>query len=44
VIPAELSRDGIVQEIYRRVGDRLAADPDRYEFHYIALAILLTRR
>lgn len=43
-IPAELSQAGIVHEIYRRVEDRLAADPDRYEFHYIALGVLLTRR
>jgi len=42
-IPAELSRDGIVQSIYRRVEDRLAVDPDRYEFHYVALGTLLTR-
>ena len=43
-IPAALSESGMVQEIYRRVEQRLAADPDRYAFHYIALGVLLTRR
>ncbi len=39
----ELSRSEIVQEVYRRVEHRLATNPDRYEFHYIALGALLTR-
>jgi hypothetical protein len=43
-IPAELSGSGIVQDIYRQVEHRLAVDPGRYEFHYIALGALLTRR
>jgi SAM dependent carboxyl methyltransferase len=43
-IPAELSGSGIVPDICRRIEHRLAVDPDRYEFHYIALGVLLTRR
>ncbi len=42
-IPDELSGSEIVQEVYRRVEHRLATDPGRYEFHYIALGALLTR-
>jgi hypothetical protein len=43
-IPAELPGSGIVQDIYRRVEQRLEVDPGGYEFHYIALGALLTRR
>lgn len=43
-IPTALSESGIAQDIYRRVEQRLVADPDRYEFHNIALGTLLTRR
>ncbi|MCP4403065.1 MAG: class I SAM-dependent methyltransferase [bacterium] len=42
-ISDESSRSEIIQEIYRKVELRLATDPGRYEFHYIALGILLTR-
>lgn len=33
-----------VDRVYQRVEERLAADPVRYEFHYISVAALLTRR
>ena len=42
-IPEDLSKTGIVPEIYRRIQARLEADAARYEFHYIALGVLLTR-
>lgn len=34
----------IVPEVYNRVAQRLTADPERYEFRYIALGALLERR
>ena len=43
-IPPPYAESDIVQDIYQRVEQRLAADPDRYELHYIALGVLLTRR
>jgi hypothetical protein len=33
----------IVDAVYRRVADRLQADPSRYDFRYIALGVLLRR-
>ena len=38
------SLDALIQDIYRR-GERLVQDhPEAYEFHYVGLAALLTRR
>ena len=31
------------EEPYGRMANRFAADPDRYEFHFISLGALLTR-
>jgi hypothetical protein len=42
-LPADLPRSDTLDEIYRRVEQRLAANPARYEFHYISVAALLTR-
>ena len=42
-IPDEHTGSKIVPEVYRRIEHRLAADPGRYEFHYVALGVLLTR-
>jgi hypothetical protein len=37
-------RAAIVDRLYERVRDRLLAEPDRYSFRYILVAMLLTRR
>lgn len=42
-LPGSSSRSDAVDRIYRRVAERLAAEPARYEFHYISVAVLLTR-
>ncbi len=42
-LPESEDRPELVAEVYRRMVDRFAADPDRYEFHYISLGALLTR-
>jgi hypothetical protein len=41
--PDTPDRSGLVEELYRRMVDRFASDPDRYEFHFISLGALLTR-
>ena len=43
VLPDDLPGSDSLDEIYRRVEQRLIADPARYEFHYISVAALLTR-
>jgi hypothetical protein len=35
---------GAVECLYERIRDRLLADPERYSWHYILVAALLTRR
>jgi len=42
-IPEDLPGPEIVDEVYRAVTTRLAAEPERYEFRYISLGVLLTR-
>ncbi len=42
-LPETEDRPELVAEVYGRMVDRFAADPDRYEFHYISLGALLTR-
>jgi SAM dependent carboxyl methyltransferase len=42
-LPGDLPRSDTVDKIYQKVELRLAADPARYEFHYISIAALLTR-
>jgi hypothetical protein len=42
-LPGNLHNSHIPAKIYERVEQRLAADPARYEFHYISIAALLTR-
>jgi len=42
-LPNNLPRADILDKIYQQVEQRLAADPARYEFHYISVAALLTR-
>lgn len=42
-LPENLPRTDTLDKIYQKVEQRLAADPDRYEFHYISVAVLLTR-
>ena len=36
--------DELLEAVYERVGARLLANPMGYEFHYIQVAALLTRR
>ena len=42
-LPCDAPRSDILDEIYLQVEQRLAADPARYEFHYISVAALLNR-
>jgi len=42
-LPGNLPQADLVDKIYRQVDQRLTSDPDRYEFHYISVAVLLTR-
>jgi gibberellin A4 carboxyl methyltransferase len=35
--------DGLIDDVYRRAQRLVRGDPDRYEFHYIAVAALMTR-
>jgi len=42
-LPDDLPQENTVEKIYQRI-DRLLQDhPDRYEFHFISIAALLTR-
>lgn len=43
VLPDVLPLEDTLDKIYHQVEHRLAADPARYEFHYISIATLLTR-
>lgn len=42
-LPDDPPQAETLDKIYQRVEQRLAADPGRYEFHYISVAALLTR-
>jgi len=42
-LPNTPDRPRLVEELYARMVDRFAADPERYEFHFISLGALLTR-
>jgi len=42
-LPDGLARSQTLDEIYRRVEQRLVADPARYAFHYMSVAALLSR-
>jgi hypothetical protein len=42
-LPPGVSKPEFVERIYRRVEDRLSDDLLRYEFHYISVAMLLSR-
>ncbi|OQK18746.1 cyclopropane-fatty-acyl-phospholipid synthase [Methyloprofundus sedimenti] len=42
-LPGDLPLGDTLDKIYHQVEHRLAADPARYEFHYISIAALLTR-
>ncbi len=42
-LPAELVAEQIVDKIYQRIEQLLADNPERYEFHFISIAALLTR-
>lgn len=42
-IPANLAAEEILANVYRRVEARLEEDPDRYEFRFISVGVLLTR-
>jgi hypothetical protein len=48
VVQAALKRPGgesvVLENLYERVYSRLLADPERYWFRYIVVAVLLTRR
>ncbi|HEY5627573.1 MAG TPA: hypothetical protein VIR79_06475 [Nitrospira sp.] len=41
--PNTTDRPELVDELYRRMMDRFASDPARYEFHFISLGARLTR-
>jgi hypothetical protein len=44
--PALVSPDGdpaVIDELYRRVRDRLIAEPERYRYVYVVTAVVLTR-
>jgi hypothetical protein len=43
-IPRTLAVAEIVDKVYRRIERLLIQDPGRYEFHYISLGVLLTRK
>ena len=43
-LPNTPDRPQLVEELYARMANRFAADPERYEFHFISLGALLTRR
>lgn len=42
-LPNTPDRPQLVEELYGRMVNRFAADPERYEFHFISLGALLTR-
>ena len=42
-LPDDISPLDALDRVYQRVGERLVAEPARYEFHYISVATLLTR-
>ena len=42
-LPNTPDRPQLVEELYDRMANRFAADPERYEFHFISLGALLTR-
>jgi hypothetical protein len=42
-LPNTTDRPQLVEELYARMVNRFAADPGRYEFHFISLGALLTR-
>jgi len=42
-LPNTPDRPELVEELYGRMANRFAADPERYEFHFISLGALLTR-
>ena len=42
-LPNTPDRPQLVEELYDRMMKRFAADPERYEFHFISLGALLTR-
>lgn len=42
-LPNTPDRPQLVEELYDRMVNRFAADPGRYEFHFISLGALLTR-
>ena len=43
-LPNDSPKVEIIDNIYSTVEERLAADPDRYQFHYISIGVLLTRK
>lgn len=43
VLAGSSSHAATLDRIYQRVGERLADEPARYEFHYISVGALLTR-
>jgi hypothetical protein len=42
-LPADLVEEQMVDKIYQRIDQLLADNPQRYEFHFISIAALLTR-
>lgn len=42
-LPDELIEKQLVDKIYQRIEQLLAENPERYEFHFISIAALLTR-
>jgi hypothetical protein len=42
-LPTGVKKPEILERVYRRVEERLFENPSRYEFHYISIAMLLTR-
>ena len=42
-MPNTPDRPQLVEELYDRMVNRFAADPERYAFHFISLGALLTR-
>lgn len=43
-LPPDMDATTTCEHLYQRVEQRLAAEPDRYPFHYISIAALLTRK
>ena len=42
-LPEDLPQESTIEKLYQRIEQLLVNDPERYEFHFISIATLLTR-